>query len=147
MPTSAGALPPRVFLDTSYVIALLVPQDQHHATAAAVSLQMIEARTQLVTTQAVLVEIGNALSRQRYRATCLQTLRTLRTDPATEIVPLSDTLFGRALDLYEARPDREWGLADCMSFVVMEDLGLTDALTTDRHFEQAGYRALLRSTQ
>ncbi len=146
MPTLPGTLPPRVFLDTSYVIALLVPQDQHHATAAAVSRQMIEARTQLVTTQAVLVEIGNALARQRYRAACLQTLRALQTDPATEIVPLSEDLFGRALDLYESRPDREWGLADCMSFVVMEDLGLTDALTTDRHFEQAGYRALLRTT-
>lgn len=141
-----GALPPRVFLDTSYVIALLVPQDQHHATATALSRQMIEARIQLVTTRAVLTEIGNALSRQRYRVVCLQTLRTLETDGAVEIVPLSDDLFRRGLDLFEARPDREWGLADCMSFVVMEDLGLTDALTADRHFEQAGYRALLRGS-
>ncbi len=132
MPESAGALPPRVFLDTSYVIALLVPQDQHHATAAAVSRRMIEARTQLVTTQAVLVEIGNALAKQRYRAACLQTLRTLQTDPATEIVPLSDDLYGRALDLYESRPDREWGLADCISFVVMEDLGLTEGIRRRR---------------
>lgn len=102
-----GALPSVVFLDTSYVIALLVASDQHHGAAAAMSRQMIEARTQLVTTRAVLMEIGNALTKQRYRAVGLRALRELESDLAVEIVPLSDELYARALDLYESRPDRE----------------------------------------
>ena len=52
-------------------------------------------------------------------------------------------LFERGLALYNARPDKEWSLTDCISFVVMADEGLTDALTGDRHFEQAGFTALL----
>jgi len=142
---TTGPLPPRVFVDTSYVIALFVRQDQHHVTAQALAARMARARTRFVTTQAVLLEIGNALAKQRYRAAALQILQALESDPATQVVPMSDVLYGRGRDLYEARADQEWGLTDCLSFVVMRELGLTDALTADRHFEQAGYHALLQA--
>ncbi len=59
-------------------------------------------------------------------------------------VPLTDELYQQAFDLFRDRPDKEWGLIDCASFVVMQR-GLTEALTPDEHFEQAGFRALLRS--
>ncbi len=61
-----------------------------------------------------------------------------------EIVPLSEALYARAAKLYRERADKEWGLTDCISILVMQDRGLTDALTTDGHFQQAGFRALLR---
>jgi predicted nucleic acid-binding protein len=44
---------------------------------------------------------------------------------------------------YESRPDKAWSLTDCISFVVMNQHGLTEALTGDHHFEQAGFTALL----
>ena len=65
-------------------------------------------------------------------------------EPTLQIVPPSDLLFQRGLDLYAARGDKEWSLTDCISFVVMGDHGIADALTGDHHFEQAGFTPLLR---
>jgi len=59
------------------------------------------------------------------------------------VILLSTEVFSRGLLLFDSRADKEWSLTDCISFVVMEDRGLTDALTADHHFEQAGFRALL----
>jgi hypothetical protein len=61
-----------------------------------------------------------------------------------EVVPMTSDLYGQAFDLFRNRPDKEWGLTDCASFVVMRARGMTDALTSDDHFEQAGFQALLR---
>lgn len=144
-PTDVPALPPRVFLDTSYVIALSVRQDQHHGAAAELSARMRGARTRLVTTRAVLIEVANAFARRRYRTVAVEVLRALEADRATEILAITEDRYAAAWDLYVSRPDREWGLTDCVSFTVMRELGLTHALTADRHFEQAGYAALLRT--
>jgi predicted nucleic acid-binding protein len=92
----------------------------------------------------VLLEIGNALSRRRYRAAAVQLLSSLHSDSSVEVVDLSADLYTKAFDLYRDRPDKEWGLIDCVSFVVMEARGISKALTADEHFEQAGFRALLR---
>jgi predicted nucleic acid-binding protein len=67
----------------------------------------------------------------------------LRSDPSLTIVPTSELLFGRGLQLYSARQDKEWSLTDCISFIVMEEYGIHDALTGDHHFEQAGFHAVL----
>jgi predicted nucleic acid-binding protein len=64
-------------------------------------------------------------------------------DPRIEVTPLSEELYGRGLTFFERHRDKEWGLTDCISFVVMRDRGLTDALTADAHFRQAGFRPLL----
>jgi len=69
---------------------------------------------------------------------------SLQGDANVEIVPLARPLIERAMKLYSERPDKEWGLTDCASFVVMEDRGIREALTADEHFQQAGFRALLR---
>jgi predicted nucleic acid-binding protein len=60
------------------------------------------------------------------------------------IVASSRELFRRGFDLYADRPDKEWSLTDCISFVVMTDRRITDALTGDHHFEQAGFVAILK---
>jgi len=133
-----------VFLDTAFAIALSSPKDHLHGRAALLAGQLQEAGTRLVTTRAVVLEIGNALCKERYRAAAVRLLSALEGDPAVEVVPLSESLYARALQLYRERPDKEWGLTDCVSFVVMEDRGLGEALTTDEHFAQAGFRALLR---
>ena len=140
--TDLPTLPARMFLDTSYVIARSVLHDQHHA--AALSARMRRARTRLATTRAVLIEVANSFARQRYRLVAVSVLRGLEVDRATDIVALTDDRYAAAWELYVSRPDREWGLTDCVSFVVMREFGLTHALTAGRHFAQAGFRALLR---
>jgi uncharacterized protein len=132
-----------VFLDTAYAIALSSPKDTYHARAAALADELEQHPVRLLTTRAVLLEIGSALARQRFRSAAIALLEALEHDPAVEIVPLSESLFAKAFQLYRARPDKEWGLTDCVSFVVMMDRGLSEALTTDEHFHQAGFRALL----
>ncbi|HLM69274.1 MAG TPA: hypothetical protein VK358_17170, partial [Longimicrobium sp.] len=72
-------------------------------------------------------------------------LEKIHRDPAINIVSITDDLYREAFAAYRGRPDKEWGLIDCMSFVIMQRLGIREALTTDHHFEQAGFRALMRS--
>jgi uncharacterized protein len=133
-----------VFLDTAYAIALANGKDQFHHKAVAVAKQLRTHRTKLVTTRAVLLEIGNALSGQRFREAAVKLLDALEADPTVGIVSLTDGLYAQAFNLYRTRLDKEWGLVDCLSFVVMRERKLTSVLTTDMHFQQAGFRVLLR---
>jgi hypothetical protein len=133
-----------VFLDTAYAIALASTTDAFHDQALALADELEVSGTHLVTTWAVLLEIGNALSKVQYRPAALQLLSYLQSDSTVEIVTLARPLLEQAVKLFSERPDKEWGLTDCASFVVMEARGITDALTADEHFRQAGFRALLR---
>jgi predicted nucleic acid-binding protein len=71
-------------------------------------------------------------------------LESLEQDPNIEIIPMTEGLYKRGFELYQSRPDKEWGITDCISFVVMQERSIMEALTTDKHFEQAGFQALLR---
>lgn len=137
-------MPAEVFLDTAYAIALSSVQDQYHAVAVQLAAQLKAEGTRLITTRPILLEIGDALAKPRYRSAAVRLLRALEADAKVEIVPLSDELYQRALQLYSERPDKDWGLTDCISFVVMQARGVHEALTTDEHFQQAGFRVLLR---
>ena len=133
-----------VFLDTSYAIALSVLNDEHHEGAIRLAEQLEAEGTGLVTTRAIILEIGNALAGLRYRKAAMQLLDALESDPRVEIIPITEEVCARAFELYRNRLDKEWGLIDCISFIVMEERKLTDALTADDHFRQAGFRALLK---
>ena len=132
-----------VFLDSSYAIALSAPSDQYHARAVALADRVEENGWRLVVTWAVLLELGNALAKLRYRQSAIALLDAIGGDPNVVVVPLSEHLCAAALTLFRERPDKEWGLTDCLSFVVMTERGISDALTADDHFRQAGFRALL----
>lgn len=132
-----------VFLDTGYAIALSAPKDQYHAAALALAERLEAEGAKLITTRAILVEIGNALSRLQFRSAATRLLDSLENDAQVEIVQVSEDLYQRAFQLYRERSDKEWGMTDCISFLVMQERGLTQALTPDDHFEQAGFRALL----
>ena len=134
-----------VFLDTSFAIALSSQTDRNHLQAVKLASQLELHKTYLVTTQAILLEIGNALSKQKYRIAAIQLLESLETDRNVEIVSLTNDLYHQAFNLFKQRQDKEWGLVDCISFVVMQERGITDVLTADAHFQQAGFRALLRN--
>ena len=133
----------KFFLDSAYAIALSAVTDQYHNKAEILARQIEKNSIQMITTRAVILEIGNALSKLRYRAAAIELLDSLEEDPNVQIINLSEELYNRSLKLYRQRPDKEWGLTDCVSFVVMKDYKITEVLTTDEHFKQAGYIALL----
>ena len=137
---------PKVFLDTAYAIALSSEQDSLHSVALQIADTLEAEGTSIVTTRAILLEIGNALSKQRFRAAAVALLRALESDPSVEIVPFSTELYDRAFALFQQRPDKEWGLIDCVSFVVMRERGISQALTSDEHYRQAGFQALMRQS-
>lgn len=101
-------------------------------------------RGPLVTTEAVLLEVANALARASTRHLASLLLGSVSTDPHFEIVPLGPDLLAAAINLYTSRVDKEWGLTDCVSFTVMQQRGIYEALAAGQHFTQAGFRALLR---
>lgn len=135
--------PDSIFIDTAYVTALVNTRDQWHEAALRWERRLAFERRNLVTTEFILVEIADALAAVRFRAHAIEIIATLRSSSIVEIVPVSTRLFQAALVLYEARPDKDWGLTDCTSFVVMNHRNLTEALSTDDHFRQAGFRASL----
>ena len=129
-----------VFADTSYYVALLSKADEWHRRAVEWSEKLLGRQ---VVTEYVLVELGSALSNVKDRPLFVAFARRLLADRETLFVPASNTLLRRGLELYGGRPDKGWSLVDCIFFVVLKQRHLTDALTADRHFEQAGFRALL----
>jgi predicted nucleic acid-binding protein len=129
------------FADASYYIALLNPDDDAHEIAVSASQHLTGP---IVTTTWVLGELAGRMSRPPNRQVFLDLLSHLRQDPAVELVPAEQRLFDAGIELYASRRDKEWSLVDCISFHVMHERSLTDALTTDHHFEQAGFRVLLK---
>jgi len=133
-----------VFVDAVYWIALLNPRDNLHEQA--VSLGRSLDQTVLVTTEMVLTELLDAFAERgaALRRAAAELVLRLRQDANTRIVPQTSAQFDQALQLYRRRQDKEWSHTDCASFRVMEEEGITQALSYDRHFEQAGFKALMR---
>ena len=131
------------FADTHYLLALVNQKDKDHK--AAVRHSQGPAR-QVVTTTWILVEFADALCAIQSRAKAVHFIRGFQAQPFIEVVPPTREQFAQALERYEQRPDKNWSLTDCISFLLMEHRGISDALTADRHFEQAGFRALMRAS-
>lgn len=136
----------RMFLDTSFVIALSIEDDGYHATAKLWTEYILKNRYSIVTHQGILLEIGDALSKPQWRKTAANMLSFLRQDSTVEIVSITHQLIDAALQLFVSRSDKSWGMTDCLSFAVMRQMHLQSALTADKHFIQAGFRALLLET-
>jgi predicted nucleic acid-binding protein len=130
----------KVFADAFFYVALINRHDEHHARAIDWAREF---DGEIVTTQWILTEVADAFAGSRIRRELLRTFADLARDPNTRIIEVSPVHFQRGLVLYDGRTDKGWSLTDCISFVVMADEGLTDVLTGDRHFEQAGFKALL----
>jgi len=128
-----------LFADTFYYLALLNPADAAHGRAVVLSRQL---RGDQVTTTWVLTELADALAAPAQRGAFVALVDRLRANPRVTVVPPTQDLFDRAVGLYANRPDKEWSLTDCVSFVVMDERGIIEALTGDHHFEQAGFNIL-----
>jgi uncharacterized protein len=133
-----------VFADAAYWLALINPKDNLHRRANDVSVQLGDCI--IVTSEMVLVEVLNGLADYGpyLRKTAHEMVRMIMDDATIDVVPQTRKLFQDACAVYGRHPDKEWSLTDCASFVIMDQKNITDALTSDRHFEQKGYRALLR---
>ena len=129
------------FADSFYYFALLNPTDAAHELAVSCATSLV---APLVTTAWVLTELADGMANKSDRAECIAFIDELRRSPKVIIVPSTPELFERGLGLYRNRPDKDWSLTDCISFVVMQREGISEALTADHHFEQAGFAALLK---
>ena len=130
-----------VFADTFYFLALLNRNDLSHRRAIAASQVGDQS---YVTTEFVLLELADALSKPPLREDFKSICALIESTNSFQLIRANSELLHRGLTLFFDRPDKAWQLTDCISFVVMRDQGIKEALTGDRHFEQAGFRALLR---
>jgi len=129
-------VPERVFVDTAYVLALVNERDQYHDRAQELA-DLFEGQ-QLLITDAILLEIGNALARG-FKEQAIEIIGRFIESEEVEIVRHTAEVFDKAFALYKKYQDKEWSLVDCISFVVMRERGIKTALTFDNHFQQAGF--------
>jgi predicted nucleic acid-binding protein len=131
---------PAIFIDTSYFLALVNSRDKYHQAAKTAAAQVAPP---FITSEAVLIELGNALARPPHRRLGIRALQQIWRDAKIEIVMLNRELLAETITFYQAHPDKAWGVTDCASFVIMQQRGVREALTADKHFEQAGFKRLL----
>jgi predicted nucleic acid-binding protein len=129
-----------VFADTYYYLALVNPGDTGHAKAAAFARSTPRP---MVVSDWVITELADGLCSVANRPVFTRLLSVIK-GPPTTVIPYDSALMDRGLALFASRADKEWSLTDCVSFLVMNDHGITEALTADHHFEQAGFVALLK---
>lgn len=132
----------KIFVDTLFIVALVNARDGYHARASKLA-DAYEYKS-MVTTDAVLLEVGNSLARS-FKREAVEVIDSFFNSPEVEVVRLTPELWARSFKLYRSYLDKEWGLVDCISFTVMRERNLTAALTFDQHFVQAGFTALMRS--
>ncbi len=135
-----------VLLDTSFILALENKDDPHHERAKALDRELLESDGVLLLHWGILFEIADGYARVNRRSRGLQLLAKFESEQGYRLCPITEHLLHEALNLYRSRPDKDWGLTDCISFVLMKQEGITGALTADVHFRQAGFAALLLET-
>lgn len=131
-----------ILADTSYFLGLLYPRDHLHEQALTQSKRQ---EIRLITTTWVLMEVANAMSAPLDRQIFVEFMRCFSRAAKARILPANEDWFAHGFDLYRRRPDKAWSLTDCISFLVMWELGIDEALTADHHFAQAGFRVLLQN--
>ncbi len=130
-----------ILIDTSYLIAMIDPADELHRRALKWARR---APGSFVVHQLIVVELLNYFSGTSLRVESHRRLEAVLSQPLVEYLPVDSMLHEAAVAFHRRRPDKAWSLTDCVSFVIMQDRGIAQALTFDHHFEQAGFEALLR---
>lgn len=133
----------KVFVGTLGWIALVNTTDSFHSRAKDLYIRLLADGYRFITHQRVMLEIGNGFSAIQNRPMAIGLQQKLQVTDHYELINLNSELYEAAWKLFEERSDKNWGIVDCLSFVIMNQFGITEALTTDRHFEQAGFIKLL----
>jgi predicted nucleic acid-binding protein len=131
----------KIFVDTLFIVALINKRDQYHQIALNLAEQY--ENCPLITTDAIFLESGNKLS-ANYRNEVVEVIEQFLASDEIDVIRLTSELFDQSLRLYKKHQDKSWGLVDCFSFVVMKQHKVSQALTFDRHFIQAGFQALMK---
>jgi predicted nucleic acid-binding protein len=136
----------RYFVDTNYWVARLSKNDELHSVALELSNHFTP-HDRFYTSEWVLLETLNYFSSEDRILRSGAALLTdwIETDPQHRVLSIPQQLFRQSRQLYMDHADKKWSLTDCSSFLLMRDLDIIDALAYDKHFEQAGFRALMRS--
>ncbi len=130
-----------VFMDTYGLIAWINARDAAHQP---VKSYLDAYSGGIVTTEWVLLEFADAFSPASTKPFAVEAIKRIHRLPMFLVVGFAPAVYRAGFDLYEARPDKDWSLTDCISFAVMTERGLSEALTADHHFEQAGFRAVFK---
>jgi predicted nucleic acid-binding protein len=130
-------------LDTSFVLALENRDDPFHERAKSLASDFSRDNGIMLLHWGVLLEIGDGYARVQRREKGCRLLDKLRNEEGFRIVELTTLLLDVAITLYDERRDKNWGLTDCVSFALMRQEHIVEALTADVHFRQAGFQALL----
>ncbi len=128
-----------LFLDTSYLIAVESADDQHHKTASTHWRDLLKSSRPLVTSSYVLVEVVTLLNNRRLHSKAVELGNNLLSSRLFNVVHVNEELFYEAWSYFQKHKDKRYSLTDCVSFVLMEKLGIEEALTFDKHFVQAGF--------
>jgi predicted nucleic acid-binding protein len=140
-------MPETVFWDASAFVALGNADDDLHEQAVQASDTLARQKARILTTSAVLTEVANTFSRSDWRPVAHQLVESVRQSVVmgvAKVIHVDEALWDRGWALFVERPDKHWGLTDCISFVVMQDQCITRAFSSDRHFEQAGFERLMQ---
>ncbi len=130
-----------MLLDTSGLMCLFDQRERHYAQA----VEYYRAARARLTHSYVLAEfVALAHARHAPRALALEFAASLLANARVEVRWVGLSLHQAALTLLQQRPDKGWSLCDAVSIVLMQQRGFTEALTTDHHFEQAGFVRLLK---
>ena len=140
-------MPKGVFIDTSALVALINDKDKLHRQAIEIIEQLRRQNCILITTEFIILEVANELRNPIYRNRVVNYINDLRNYKNIRIISVNTKLFQNGWSLYSTREDKEWSLTDCISFIVMQENNITEAFTSDRHFEQAGFIKLIKEVQ
>ncbi|MEM7760681.1 MAG: PIN domain-containing protein [Cyanobacteria bacterium P01_A01_bin.40] len=134
----------KVFVDTAAWLALINVDDNFHLQAKEVRKKLQQENCSLVTSYFVLLEVADALTVPKVRLQTVNFINRIRSLSGLKVIPVNQSLFDSGWQLYCNRLDKNWGLTDCISFVIMKQEEITVAFTSDKHFEQAGFTRLLK---
>jgi predicted nucleic acid-binding protein len=132
-----------VYVDTAALIALAHKRDSLHEKTVAVYRKLLDRNTRFVTTNAVLLEVGNTFSRSLQKSLAIFLFRLVNDSSFWEVVPVDGKWFTAGMELFQKRNDKDWSLTDCIGIVVAESYTVKSVFTSDRHFQQAGFKILL----
>ncbi len=139
-------MPETIFWDTAAFVALGNRDDALHAAAVAVSEELAHHKARILTTDAVLTEVANTFSKVGWRSVAQQLIVSFQQSArmgAAQLVHVNEALWQRGWQFFLERPDKNWSLTDCISFLAMQDRKITRAFTHDHNFEQAGFTRLM----
>ena len=133
----------KVFIDTSGWLALVNKKDEYHKKAKNVKNEINEKNFEIYTSNFVIVEIANGLSKIKFKYLAVNLVEKIRGSEDINNITVNNNIFEESWDLFKDYDDKEWGLTDCTSFIIMKDHNIQKTLSNDHHFEQKGFINLL----